>query len=102
MPTLDQLLAWVQSGEGRLILAALLFLLMWAVKNVPYVKGLLTTPRRKQAASMLLALPPAVWLLVEGAPAVEVVSSALMIVLSANGLNTYRPSKVKAKPNDDK
>lgn len=98
MPTIDQLLEWFSSGEGRLILAALLFLLMWAVKNVPYVKGLLTTPRRKQAASVLLAMPPAVWLLVQGAPPIEIVSSALMIVFAANGLNTYRPSKVK--PND--
>jgi len=98
MPSLDQFVAWFSSGEGRLILAAGLFLLMWAVKNIPYVKGLLTTPRRKQAASVLLALGPAVWLIVQGAPAVEIVSTALGIVFAANGLNTYRPSK--AKPNE--
>jgi len=98
MPNTEQLVTWFSSGEGRLILVAVLFLLMWAVKNVPLVKGLLTTPRRKQAASVLLAMGPAVWLIAEGAPPIEVVASALGIVFAANGLNTYRPSK--AKPNE--
>lgn len=95
MPDLNTMLQWFQSGEGRLVAAALLFVLMWAVKNVPYVKGLLNTPRRKQAATVLLSLPPAVWLMVEGAPPVEVISTALGIALASNGLNTYRPTKSK-------
>jgi len=96
MPSVDQYVAWFSSGEGRLILVAVLFLIMWAVKSVPYVKGLLTTPRRKQAASLLLAMGPAVWLIAEGAPPIEVISAALGIVFAANGLNTYRPSKAKS------
>lgn len=96
MPELQELLEWALSGEGRLIAAAVLFLLMWALKHVPIVKTkLLTTPRRKQAASLFMAMAPAVWLLVEGAPPVEVISTAVMVALASNGLNTYRPSKAK-------
>jgi len=93
MPELSTLITWIQSGEGRLIAAAVLFVVMWAVKSLPIVREHINTPRRKQAAAALLALAPAVWLMVEGAPPLEVVSTALGIVLAANGINTYRPSK---------
>lgn len=95
MPELTQLLQWAQSGEGRLIAAAVLFALMWAVKSVPLIRDHVNTPRRKQAANALIALTPAVYLMVEGAPPVEVLSTAITIALTANGINTYRPSKVK-------
>lgn len=97
MPDLSQLLQWTQSGEGRLIAAAVLFLAMWAVKRAPMVRDYINTPRRKQAANTLMALAPAVWLMVEGAPPVEVISTALTIALSAKGINTLRPSKSKAE-----
>lgn len=93
MPDVTQLLQWAMSGEGRLIAAALLFIAMWAVKSLPFIKELINTPRRKQAANALMAMTPAAWLLVEGAPLVEVISTAVSIALMANGINTYRPSK---------
>ena len=97
MPDVTQLLQWAMSGEGRLIAAAALFVSMWAVKNAPIVRDFINTPRRKQAANTLMALAPAAWLLVQGAPPVEVVSTAITIALSAKGINTLRPSKSKAK-----
>lgn len=96
MPSLTQLLQWTMSGQGRLVAAAVLFGAMWAVKSLPFIKKHLSTPRRKQAANALMAMAPAAWLIVEGAAPVEVLSTALTIALSANGLNTYRPSKSKA------
>lgn len=97
MPEVTQLIQWFTSGEGRLIAAALLFVAMWAVKRAPIVRDYINTPRRKQAANTLMAMAPAAWLMVEGAPPVEVISTALTIALSAKGINTLRPSKSKAK-----
>lgn len=98
MPTTHQIIEWIQSGHGRLIAAAVIFVLMWAIKCLPWVRAkLLTTPRRKQIASWFLMLPPAVWMIVQGAPWVDVVAAAVGIVLAANGINTYRPSKSKGK-----
>ncbi len=96
MPDISQILQWAMSGEGRLIAAAMLFVAMWAIKSAPVVRDYINTPRRKQAANTLMAMGPAVWLMAQGAPPVEVVSTALTIALSANGLNTLRPSKSKA------
>lgn len=93
-----QVFDWIQSGSGRLLLAALLFVAMWAVKMLPWVKAkILTTPRRKQIAAWFLMLPPAVWMIVEGEPWPEVVAVSVGIILAANGINTYRPSKCKKK-----
>ena len=96
MPELTQLIEWFMSGEGRLIAAALLFVAMWAVKHAPVVRDYINTPRRKQAANTLMAMTPAVWLMVQGVPPLEVVSTAITIALSAKGINTLRPSKSKA------
>ena len=93
MPDVTQLLNWFMSGEGRLVGAAALFVTMWAVKSLPIVKDHLNTPRRKQAANTLLAMGPAAWLMVEGAPPMEVLSVAITTALSAKGINTLRPSK---------
>lgn len=94
MPEPEQLISFLLSGEARLVASAILFALFAALKKVPAVRDrLLTTPRRKQAAAMFVAMAPAVWLLSEGAPWVEVVASAVGIALMANGINTYRPSK---------
>jgi len=96
MPTTLQVIEWIQSGNGRLVVAAVLFVLMWAIKSLPWVRDkILTTPRRKQIAAWLLMMPPAVWMIVEGAPWAEVVAAAVGIILAANGINTYRPSKAK-------
>lgn len=99
MPTTIQIFEWVQSGDSRLLVAAALFAAMWAIKALPWVRSkILTTPRRKQAATWFLMLPPAVWMIVEGSSWVEVVASAVGIILAANGINTYRPSKCKPAP----
>jgi hypothetical protein len=96
MPETTQIVQWIRTGEIRLVVAAALFLLMWAIKAIPWVRlKLLTTPRHKQVASWFLLLPPAVWMIVNGAPWVEIVASAVGIILAANGINTYRPSKAK-------
>jgi hypothetical protein len=100
MPEVAQLLEWFISGNGRLIAAAALFALMWGAKSLPLVSAHLTTPRRKQAVNALMAMAPAAWLIVQGAPWEEIAGEAILIALAANGINTYRPSK--AKPNDDK
>ncbi len=95
MPELSQLLQWAMSGEGRLIAAAVLFLAMWAVKSIPVVRDFVNTPRRKQAANALMAMAPAGFLLVQGAPLLEVITTAVSISLSSMGLNTLRASKSK-------
>jgi hypothetical protein len=92
---ITQLLNWFMSGEGRLVAAALLFTLMWAVKSLSALEPYLNTPRSKQAVNLLLAMTPAVWLMVEGASPVEVSATAIGIALSAHGINTLRPSKSK-------
>ena len=94
MPTMTQAIDWLQSGEGRLLLALVLFAAMWAITSWPWVrKKLLKTHRRKQLASWFLLLPPSVWLIADGAPWLEVATSAMVIVLAANGVSTYRPSQ---------
>ena len=95
MPDITQILNWFMSGEGRLIAAALLFVAMWAVKHAPIVRDYINTPRRKQAANTLMAMTPAAWLMVQGAPPLEVITTAGTIACSAMGINTLRPSKSK-------
>lgn len=97
MPEVSDLLKWVMSGEGRLVAAAILFLIMWGIKRSPILKDHINTPRRKQAANLVLAMAPAVYLLAEGAAPVDVLSTALTVALSAHGINTYRPTKSKMK-----
>lgn len=99
MPALSTIIAWLQSGHGRLIAAAVLFGLMWALKSVPWVKSnLLTTPRRKQLAVAFLATAPAVAMLSEAAPTSEVVATALTLFVGAMGINALRPSKAVPDP----
>lgn len=96
MPSAIEVYGWIQSGNERLVIAALLFGVIWGIKSIPWIRvKLLTTPRRKQIASWIVMLPPAVWLIADGAPWPEVVASVVGIVLAANGINTYRPSKAK-------
>ena len=98
LPELTQLLEWFSSGSPRLVAVALLFGLMWSLKNAPYVKGLLTTPRRKQAANALIAMAPAVALIALGDKSNpdDVFSTAILIALSAHGTNTLRRDKSEA------
>lgn len=61
---LPEIINALQSGSGRLIAAALIFALMWAIKSVPWVEvNVLTTPRRRQLAVAFLATAPAATML---------------------------------------
>lgn len=61
MAEAPQLANWLITGEGRLVCAALLFIVVWVLKNNEKVKAsLLTTPERKRIAVVLLAALPAV------------------------------------------
>lgn len=99
MPSFTDIIGWLQSGDGRLVAAGVLFFLMWGIKSIPLVKEkLLTTPRRKQLAVAFLALAPAVAMLTGDAPVLEVAVTALTLFFSAMGLNTLRPSKSSPDP----
>lgn len=88
MPTIHQILEWFASGQHRLIAAAILFALMWLLKLLPGVEEkLLTTPQRRLAAVVFMALAPAVSLLATGAPVVDVLESALVIGFAAMGIH---------------
>ena len=98
------MIAWFASSEGRLVAAAALFALLWAVKSVPWVQEhLLTTRMRRRLAAGLLACAPAVGLLASGVSLREVVLTAASLFLGATGLNALLPEKqsVIAKPADE-
>lgn len=104
MPTVHEIIVWTTSGNGRLIAAALLFILMYAVKLVPWVQeNILTTPRRKQLATAFLALVPAVWMLADQTvPWVTTLTTAIEAFLGAMGIhvgiNVARGRSVGAVP----
>jgi hypothetical protein len=88
MPSIHEILTWFTSGNGRLIAAAALFTLMYALKFVPIVEQrVLTTPRRRQVALAFLATSPAVFLLSAGAPWVDVLATALNAFLAGMGIH---------------
>jgi hypothetical protein len=67
--------------------AILLFLAMWALKNLPVIKKLLTTDRRKLLANALLAMTPAVILLIDASiSGQDAWYEAISIFLSAMGI----------------
>jgi hypothetical protein len=81
-------------GDGRLILAGFLFLLMWAIKSLPGMEQkVLTTPRRRLVATAFLAATPAVTMIVQGVAAgnvdwSRVASTAAILFLGAIGIHT--------------
>jgi len=102
MPELNVLVGWIMSGSGRMVGAAVVFFLLWGLKSIPWVnESLLTTPRRKQAAALILSLAPAAILLADpSVPWHEVIATAIGLALSAMGYNALRPSKTGSGPGD--
>jgi hypothetical protein len=87
-PSIRQILEWFASGQHRLIAAAILFAVMYALKLIPKVEQrVLTTPQRRLGAVVFLAMAPAVSLLAAGAPAIDVLESAIVIGLGAMGIH---------------
>lgn len=94
MPGIQDIFGWAMSGEGRLVAAALLFAVMFALERAPYIKGWLardsgwlTAKRKKLAANILLTMGPTALLLTTDAPLREVLATALTAALSAAGIN---------------
>lgn len=87
------------SANGRLVAAALLFVIMWAIQSVPPVKawldvdsGKLTSGRKKAIANVLLAMTPAALALSQGKPAAEVLAVAIGAATSASGIHSLGKS----------
>ena len=89
MEDVTQALNWMLSGDGRLIAAAVLTLVMFGIKSVPWVEAnVLTTPRRRLLATGLLALAPVVPMLATGAPLKDAILTGVTAFLAAIGLHT--------------
>jgi hypothetical protein len=95
MPDTETIITWLLSGSGRLTCAALLFALVWAIKNVPWVKvNLLTTTTRKRAAVVALAALPALALaLVSNQGTEQIIQTFLTAVVGAMGLHNLTSNK---------
>lgn len=88
MGPLGDVLMWFTTGSGRILAAALLCAVMWALKYIPMVEAkLLTTPRLRQLGMAVLALAPVVPMLLNGAPATEVWLTAAEAFLGAMGIH---------------
>ncbi len=98
-----ELLALASSGEGRLIAAAVLYVLFWALQKVPFViswlgtdSGWLTAKRKKLATNLLLSFAPVIPVLADSSKTLQEVGvTALTIALSAAGLNSMLKSATK-------
>lgn len=92
MVALQEILGWFMSGEGRLVAAAILFLLMWALKKLPGVgpwldkDGKLTSKQKKTLANVVLALAPTALMLTTDAAMIDVITTGVTAALSAAGL----------------
>ena len=87
------------SSNGRLVAAAMLFIIMWALQSVPPIKawlevdsGKMTSGRKKAAATVLLAMTPAALALSQGKPAAEVLAVAIGAATSASGIHSLGKS----------
>jgi len=106
MATLQDILGWFMSGEGRLVAAAILFFLIWALKKLPWVgpwldedSGAFTSKRKKMAANIVLALAPTALMLTTDASWVDVITTGVTAALTASGLQ----GKLRAlKPKNEK
>jgi hypothetical protein len=109
MIDLPTLIGWLLSGRGRLVCAAVLFLVVWGVKNVTWVKRtILTTKQRKRAAAVLLAAIPAAALSLATDESGELILiTFLTAVFGSTGIHTLAKKKKKpdaktaAEPDDD-
>ena len=80
------------SGEGRLVAAGVVFLVVALVKLVPFIRDrVLTTPWRKRLAAAVLALAPVVALFLARAPIGEIVVTGVSTFLMSMGWNEIRP-----------
>lgn len=88
--SLPEILNMLRTGEGQLIAAGLLFLIMWALKSIPAIEQrYLTTPRRRLAVVVFLAMAPAVTMLAEGIDPVDCLITAIILGASAMGIHTF-------------
>lgn len=82
-------MAWILSGRSRLVAAGCLFLLVWAIKTMPYVqRKVLTTKARKRAAVVALAAVGAVALAIAGGQSGEqIFDTFVMAIIGATGIH---------------
>lgn len=104
MPQVDELFAWALSGEGRLIAAAILFIMIALIERATIVKAWInfdgwkvgadsadswmTAARKKLLANFILALSPTAFLIANGEDWRQVLMSAVSIALMAAGVNS--------------
>lgn len=97
MPTVQQLMEWMRSGEGRLIAAAVLYILMWLLKaHVPIVEkwlqtdGKLNSKQKKALANVVLAMSPVAVVLTDTSQSVtEAFWMAIGTATSAGGIQSF-------------
>jgi len=79
---------WLTTPDGRIAAAGVLFVLIWAIKSLPFVRSrILTTKRAKLAASALVAMAPAALMLADSSvPARDAWLFAISTWLGAMGL----------------
>jgi hypothetical protein len=84
---LHTIASWLLTPTGRLSVAALVFAVLWLIKNLPVVQAFICTDRRKLVANGLLSLLPAAALLADpGVPAEEAWAGFVETAFVAAGL----------------
>jgi len=88
MQSINELLRWFMTSGGRIAAAAILFAMIWGIKNIPWVKAkVLTSDRSKLVVTVITGMAPATLMLMDqSVPASEAWSNALMVLLSAMGV----------------
>jgi hypothetical protein len=97
VPAISQMMEWMRSGQGRLIAAAVLYILVWLLKaHVPMVEkwlqanGRLTSKHKKLLANVLLAMTPVAVVLTDATqPLGEAVVVAVQVALTAGGMQGF-------------
>lgn len=87
MAALQTIMLWFNTSKGRAIAALALFIVMELLKRPSVEARWLTTPRRRLAANIILALAPVVPALASGAPIGDVIDTALSAAIGAMGLH---------------
>jgi len=97
LEALQPVISWFLSPVGRLVGAVIIFLIIWAIKSVPWVKKkILTTKRRKLLATAIAALLPAIIMLIDSSiKAEEAWSMAMSLFLSAMGIQGGKKALLK-------
>ena len=99
MPTVSQLMEWMRSGgEGRLIAAAILYILIWALKShIPIVNNWLqadgpklTSKKKKLLANVVLAMSPVAVVLTDTSQSAwDAILIAVGVATSAGGIQSW-------------